>query len=171
MKIEEPNIIIAGNETENIPLSGKNGPNLNQANPKIFPKKHIIIIILCLFTLFLLVIFIKIFFGNTKKNSKGIEHENYRLSIYTNERRKKSEFNNYIKEKIKNKDFHDDENELIGDKRGNKLEEIDENDDDNEEGKDVNQPLKKRKSKESKLFDDDDNEENGVGDNDRKNKK
>ena len=135
MKNEEANSITSSRENENVPLSGKKPYHRKKSDKKTFPKKYILILVFILISIFILfLISCLILFSKKKdtKNLKGIENEDYRLSIYTNERKKK-----------------------FG---GNKLEEIDVNDEDNEEG--VNKPFKKRKSKEGKLFDDDDNDEN-----------
>jgi len=135
MKIEESNTIISYKENENAPLSGRKSHKRKKIDKKLFPKKYIYVLIfisISIIILFLFFIRILISNKNTKK-LKGIQNEDNLLSIYRNKKKKYG---------------------------GNKLEEIDVNDEDYEEG--VNKPLKNRKA--GKLFDDDNDENNDVND-------
>ena len=135
MKIEESNTIISYKENENAPLSGRKSHKRKKIDKKLFPKKYIyVLIFISISIIILFLFFIRILISNKNiKKIKGIQNEDNLLSIYRNKKKKYG---------------------------GNKLEEIDVNDEDYEEG--VNKPLKNRKA--GKLFDDDNDENNDVND-------
>ena len=112
MKTEETNNIISVIENENMQLSGKQVKKFKKNKEQNFFIINAIIIYLLIFLILILGIYI--FF--TKKNSnkkKGIENEDFRLSIYLNPIRKRNfEVLDAKKKKQndKDKDNHMDDN-------------------------------------------------------------
>ena len=166
MKIEEASSIMPKHESENISLSEKKIQMYYKEKPKIFSTKNIIYIILALIAVIILASCI-IFFIYKKNSPKGIENEDFRLSIFTAENKKKFsmiDFDEPKKKKKKNKKNYE---------YGMYLDE-----EDREILKDLLEKYKKRKAlknitlinreeiddnyennKEEKLFDDENNEE------------
>ena len=102
MKPDETSSIIQKQENENIPLSEQKGLIVDEIKQKIISNKKIIYISLVIITFTIIITYIFISIKN-KKSSKGIEGEDFTLSIYTKEKmpKKQVEFEVITKKKKK----------------------------------------------------------------------
>lgn len=135
MKADEESNIISKAENESIPLTNKTICKHYKDKPKISSNRKIIFIgisIILLVTIILCILYY------LRENKSDLDNNDYKYPLYEKNKGKKEDIESLkdLREKIK---------------------EID-NDDDNKEGKDVNQPLNEKKD--GKLFDDEDNADN-----------
>ena len=133
--MEEESNIISKTENENIPLTNKRICKYYKDKPKTSSNTIVILISLALI-LILTVILCYLYF--TKDNKEDPDNNDYKFPVYEKNKAKKEDIESLKDLREKNKDL--------------------DNDEDNEEGKDANEPLNEKKG--GKLFDDEDNADN-----------
>ena len=133
--MEEESNIISKTENENIPLTNKRICKYYKDKPKASSNTKIIFISLALI-LILTITLCYLYF--TKDNREDPDNNDYKFPVYEKNKAKKEDIESLKDLREKNKDL--------------------DNDEDNEEGKDANEPLNEKKG--GKLFDDEDNADN-----------